>query len=49
MDQGIAIDIGANIGNHTIFLSKVCGMEVIAIEPFLQRWFGLSEQVSWDL
>jgi FkbM family methyltransferase len=31
--NGIFIDVGANIGNHTIFFSKICGAnKVIAIE-----------------
>jgi len=30
----VVIDCGANIGNHSIFWSKVCGCKVIAIEPF---------------
>lgn len=29
----VIIDVGANIGNHTIFFSKVMGAEVAAIEP----------------
>ena len=27
------IDIGANVGNHSVFFSTVCGAKVIAIEP----------------
>jgi len=30
----VAIDVGANIGNHAVFLAAVCGMNVVAIEPF---------------
>jgi FkbM family methyltransferase len=28
-----AVDVGANIGNHTIFLAGVLGADVIAVEP----------------
>jgi FkbM family methyltransferase len=28
------IDVGANIGNHTIYLAKYCATEVLAFEPF---------------
>lgn len=30
---GTYIDVGANIGNHSIFFSKFCATRVIAIEP----------------
>jgi len=30
---GIAIDVGANFGNHTLFFNQVCGREVLSIEP----------------
>lgn len=29
----LALDIGANIGNHTLFLAKICGLKVVAFEP----------------
>lgn len=32
--NSVVVDVGANIGNHTIFFSKVCGAKVIAFEPF---------------
>lgn len=31
--NGIIIDVGANIGNHSIFFGKVLQAEIIAIEP----------------
>jgi len=31
---GTAVDIGANLGNHTLFFGAVLKMPVIAIEPF---------------
>ncbi|MDX0548511.1 FkbM family methyltransferase [Sinorhizobium medicae] len=32
--RSVVVDVGANIGNHTIFFSKVCGAKVIAFEPY---------------
>lgn len=32
-DDGLVIDAGANIGNHTIFFGKILGARVIAFEP----------------
>ena len=31
--SGVAVDVGANIGNHTLWLVAVCGLEVKAFEP----------------
>lgn len=31
--SGTAIDAGANIGNHTLWLAAVCGLQVVAFEP----------------
>lgn len=31
--SGIAIDAGAHVGNHTLWLAAVCGLEVWAFEP----------------
>lgn len=31
--HGTALDIGANVGNHTLWLAKVCGLRVHAFEP----------------
>jgi FkbM family methyltransferase len=30
---GVAVDVGANIGNHTLWLAAVCGLRVEAFEP----------------
>ncbi|QBI56786.1 FkbM family methyltransferase [Streptomonospora litoralis] len=30
---GVAVDAGANIGNHTLWFSQVCGLDVVAFEP----------------
>lgn len=31
--EGLAVDAGANVGNHTLWLAAVCGLDVIAVEP----------------
>lgn len=30
---GIAVDVGANIGNHSLWMGVVCGLKVAAFEP----------------
>lgn len=32
--RGVMVDVGANIGNHTIFLAKYCATHVLSFEPF---------------
>lgn len=32
--KGVMVDVGANIGNHTIYFAKYCATGVIAFEPF---------------
>lgn len=31
--EGLAVDVGAQIGNHSLWFAAVCGLDVIAIEP----------------
>lgn len=31
--RGVALDIGAHVGNHTLWLAAICGLEVHAFEP----------------
>lgn len=33
--DGLAIDIGANIGNHALWMGLVCGLETVAFEPVI--------------
>lgn len=35
--SGTAVDVGANIGNHTLWFSIVCGLTVEAFEPVFYR------------
>ena len=49
---GLAVDVGANIGNHSLFFAGVCGLRVIAIEPeihcgeILERNVALNDLVD---
>lgn len=40
--NGLIIDVGANIGNHTIFFGKVLQADVVAIEPEPHNAFFLN-------
>lgn len=31
--KGMAVDVGANVGNHTLWLTLVCGLDTLAFEP----------------
>lgn len=31
--SGVAFDIGAHVGNHTLYMAAVCGLTVLAFEP----------------
>lgn len=33
--DSVALDIGANIGNHALWMAKVCGLRVVAFEPVI--------------
>lgn len=43
--SGTFVDVGANIGNHTLFFSKYCNSDVIAFEPMRQTFNVLRENV----
>lgn len=40
------VDVGANIGNHTVFVSKIAKANVVAFEPFLENFQHLLENVK---
>lgn len=42
----VAIDVGANIGNHTVFLAAVCGLRVEAFEPSPRLFAILQRNVT---
>lgn len=33
--HGTAVDVGANVGNHALWMAAVCGLDVIAFEPLV--------------
>lgn len=39
--HGLAIDVGAHVGNHTLWFGVVCGMRVVAIEPNAESYARL--------
>lgn len=40
---GTWIDVGANIGNHSVFFAAYCGAKVVAFEPVAEN-FGMLER-----
>lgn len=44
--KGTFIDVGANIGNHTVFFSKFCAEKVISVEPVNENLQLLEKNVS---
>jgi FkbM family methyltransferase len=42
----LALDIGANIGNHTVFLAGICGCRVVAVEPDPGNFAHLTRNVA---
>lgn len=44
--EGVVLDVGANIGNHTVYLAKVCQRMVHSFEPFETAANKLREQVT---
>lgn len=41
-----ALDIGAHIGNHTLWLATVCQMDVVAFEPYNADYAALTRNVE---
>ena len=44
--NGVMVDVGANIGNHTIFLAKYCATKVMAFEPFPDTFKLLDKNIT---
>jgi FkbM family methyltransferase len=44
--KGVMIDVGANIGNHTIYLAKYCATKVMAFEPFPDTFKLLDKNIT---
>lgn len=44
--RGAMIDVGANIGNHSIYLAKYCATNVIAFEPFPSTFAVLVKNIQ---
>lgn len=44
--RGTAIDIGAHIGNHSLWFAAVCGMRVVALEPNPRSFAQLHRNVD---
>lgn len=42
----VVVDVGANIGNHTLFLAAVAGCRVVAYEPNLELVAGLRDSIE---
>ena len=45
-NDGIILDIGAHMGNHTVFFSKCLKKDVIAIEPSIQNFTCLKKNIK---
>lgn len=43
---GTAVDVGANVGNHSLWLTAVCGLRVHAFEPLLDNLVQLRANVT---
>lgn len=43
---GVAFDIGAHIGNHTLYLAAVCGLQVYAWEPYPSTYQLLLDNIA---
>jgi FkbM family methyltransferase len=45
-DDGIFIDVGANLGNHTLFFSKIMGKECYSFEPNDKVYSALVDNIT---
>lgn len=42
--SGVAVDVGAHVGNHSLWFAAICGLQVHAFEPI--RFDALAENVA---
>ena len=47
--EGVAVDAGAHIGNHTLYLAAVCGLTVHAFEPLCVEQLKANAALNPDL
>ncbi len=43
---GTAVDVGAHIGNHTLWLAAICGLRVMAFEPHPQSLANMTHNLA---
>jgi FkbM family methyltransferase len=43
---GTALDVGAHVGNHTLYMAAVCGLAVVAFEPDATSFSALRSNVD---
>lgn len=43
---GVAFDIGAHVGNHSLYMAAVCGLTVMAFEPHPVSYRMLRENIA---
>lgn len=41
---GVAVDVGASVGNHSLWFAAICGLSVVAVEPL--DYLRLTENVA---
>ena len=44
----LVLDIGANVGNHTLYLAAVCGCDVVAYEPNRELTAAIDQSLQLD-
>lgn len=43
--EGLVVDVGAHVGNHSLWFSRVCDRQVVALEPNLESLRQLNSHV----
>lgn len=44
--SGLAIDVGANVGNHTLWFNMICKLSVVAFEPLKHQQLERNVQLN---